>query len=450
MLGPAILNGINFFTLPIFTRMLTTEQFGVVTTYTLGVSVVTVLVGLQTQGTIGTAFSHFEEDEKKGYISSIVTIALLSFVLLFGLALLFLNPLAQFIGIARNYVILMFLQALGAFGVSFASMKFTFCKQAVKNFLLSVAVGALTAILSIIFIQMDSGPELYRGRLYGLALPNIFAGVALLAFFLVAGRRFFVKKYWRFCLPLAAPLIFHGLSHILLAQSARFVIQKQLGFSEAGIYGFVFTVTQVLNILYAALNNAWVPFYYDDLKNRRFDVINKKTANYIFLFAGLTVGFILVSREFLQIFAGADYLTGTPTLPLMAASIFCTFLYSFPVNFQFYHRNTVAIAIGTTFSALINLGLAIWLTPIYGIMGTAVALLISYVLLFVFHHIIASFILKRFYHYKLRQFLPGIGAVAAAVISFYLLENMWYIRWGAAVLVGGALVWKLVKNRSIF
>ena len=55
ILGPIILNGINFFTVPIFTRMLGTENYGIVSIYTTWVQVLSIVMGIQTGGTIAVS-----------------------------------------------------------------------------------------------------------------------------------------------------------------------------------------------------------------------------------------------------------------------------------------------------------------------------------------------------------------------------------------------------------
>lgn len=70
ILGPIILNGISFFTIPIFTRLLGPEQYGVVAVYTTWVGIFSIVFGLQVQGSIGTAMVYYKKKEMKSYLSS--------------------------------------------------------------------------------------------------------------------------------------------------------------------------------------------------------------------------------------------------------------------------------------------------------------------------------------------------------------------------------------------
>ena len=57
-LGTFILQGINFLTLPLYTRILTTRDFGITSLYTAWQSVVVIFLCLQTFSTIQNAKSY--------------------------------------------------------------------------------------------------------------------------------------------------------------------------------------------------------------------------------------------------------------------------------------------------------------------------------------------------------------------------------------------------------
>ena len=89
--------------------------------------------------------------------------------------------------------------------------------------------------------------------------------------------------------------------------------------------------------------------------------------------------------------------------------------------------------------------------PKYELCGAAIATLISYVLLFVFHQLCARKMQDELqYPYGILFFIKPIGIILMAVILFYIVQNLLIIRWGIAAIVGVYLVWNIVKNKSIF
>ena len=137
-------------------------------------------------------------------------------------------------------------------------------------------------------------------------------------------------------------------------------------------------------------------------------------------------------------------------IPIMAATQYMVFLYSFPVNFEFFHRKTALIAIGTCCAGGLNILFNFLLIPRYGMMGAAVATLAAYFLLFVFHQIIARYVIKQPYHYPWRFFLPGIIAVAVTCVVFYLIFDHRLWRWGLGAILGLLLIRRVYANGSLF
>ena len=80
VLSTVIIAGINFFTIPIFTRMLNTDGYGIVNVYVAWVQIATVFVGLKADGSIGSASANIEKDEQDAYQLSCMILGTLSFV----------------------------------------------------------------------------------------------------------------------------------------------------------------------------------------------------------------------------------------------------------------------------------------------------------------------------------------------------------------------------------
>lgn len=450
ILGPIVLNGVNFFTIPIFTRMLGPANFGIVSLYSTWVQFFTVIVGLQTSGTISSSMVYYDEEEQKKYRASVLTLSLTSFLVVSAVVALFAGPIGAFTGLSSTLVLIL-LQSFGAFCINFATICYTYEKQAFRNFAISVLTTIATIALSLFLIFFVFPPETnYYGRIIGMAVPNILVGFLLFAYFWSKGRTGYNRGYWKFALPLAIPLVFHGLSQIVLSQTSKVMLQQYLDETAVGIYALIFTVTNILSVLYNALNNTWVPFFFDHMKAKEYDKIHKRTANYIFLFMILIMGFILVSPEVVKIFANEEFWGGIPLLPLLAFSVFMTFLYSFPVNFQFFHRRTVNIATGTVMAAIVNIVLNLWLIPAYGILGAGIATAIAYTALFAFHEFIAKRIIREDYPYGPSTYWWSIAGVLVACVLFYLLIDFWIVRWILGTLLGATLVVRTVRNRSIF
>jgi O-antigen/teichoic acid export membrane protein len=451
ILSTVIVAGINFITIPIFTRVLDTSGYGIISIYTAWVQICTIFIGLKADGSIGSAKANLKQDEQDSYHFSILVLSLVPFAVIMLLTVIFLDPLSQLLSMDSILVLLMVLQSFGAFVVSLFNMRFIFEKEAQKNFLVSVSLCLLTTFLSLFLIQfVFTGTDGYLGRAYGLMVPNLLLGIGLFVSLAFSKKVHLDTKYWKFCLLLSVPLIFHGLSQLVLSQTGKIAIQQYYDNSLAGIYSIAVTIVSLLNSIYTALNNAFVPFMYDDLAGKTSEEIKQRHfRNYFLLFTLGTCAFAMMAPEVLRIMSTEAYWSATEILPYLTIGQYCVFIYSFPVNYEFYKMKTRSVAVGTILAAALNIVLAIALVPSYGMYGAAIATMISYLALFVFHFTIARYMLGD-HNYSARYYVAGLAAVVAFSFLYYPLEGLVIVRWALGIVILAALGVRTLKTRTIF
>lgn len=451
MLGPILLNGISFFTIPIFTRLLGAENYGIYTIYASYQGLLAVIMSLQTQATIAPISVYYEGKSRDECLSNSLTISLLACIICTLLIGVTMPLVTEATGLSTVMIVVMLLHTIGMTSTNWALAKFTYDKQAKTNFIFSttVAVGGVLLSLLLITVFMKDQPS-YLGYAVGHMVPYALVGVVFFVYFLVKGKSFFRKDAWKFCLPLCLPLIFHAFSNILLHQSAKIMVQNMIDDAAAGVFGFAVTFSNVMHIIFNALNTTWVPFYHDDIREERREDLKKKTNNYVFLFTCLTIGFIMAAPEVVKLFAGEEFWESIKLIPVLTGGIYFVFLYSFPVNFEFYFRSTKSIAVGTTLTCVFNIVLNYFLIDKFGMMGAAVSTLLSYALLYLFHLCIAKWIIKEEYHYPYKFFYVYTAVVGVMIALFYLITDMVLVRWLIFVAAAAAILLRVLKNKSIF
>ncbi len=452
ILAPIILSGISFFTIPIFTRMLGPTNYGYYTVYNSYQSILLIVMSLQTHSVVSTASVYYKDKERDKCFSNAITISLLFSLLLSILVFLFIGPVSGLTGISSFMIFVMIMHTIGMFGVNWATGKLSYDKKAKLNFAISVSVSLLATGISLIWIPLaPKGPEKYEAYVLGHAIPYALVGIPCILILLLKGRSFFLKQDWKFVLTFCLPLIFHALSNTILHQSDKLMVDSMISKDAAGVYGFAVTFVNILNVIYCALNTTWTPFYHDDLKKGDQKTLFKKANNYLFLFSCLTLGFIMASPEVVKIFASEEYWESTSYIPILAVGIYFIFLYSFPANFEFYYKYSKTIAVGTTFACIFNIGLNYILIKTIGMTGAAIATLLSYMLLFIFHTIAAEFVIKEEYHYKgFKNIYIYIPVVLIGCGLFYLIQDFALLRWGIFAGLAISLVIRTIRNKSIF
>lgn len=92
ILSQLILNGTNFVLIMIFTRFLSTSDYGIVSIFQAYALFFAIIVGLNVQGSIGTAFVHIGEKERNDYLSSIMLLAVIFFGIIIVISIIFIQP----------------------------------------------------------------------------------------------------------------------------------------------------------------------------------------------------------------------------------------------------------------------------------------------------------------------------------------------------------------------
>ncbi len=450
ILATTIVGGINFLTLPIFTNILGTEGFGEVSLYTTWVQIFTLFIGLQSSGTFASASVAFPENEQSSYQKSILLFSICCSGVFGVICILFLNRLSTLIALDKVIIIWMFIHSFGAYCISLFNNRFIFTKQAQRNFAISISVCLATTFLSLLFVLIIFESNRSFGRILGLAIPNIIIGLALAIPLLFRRDAHFDIKYWKFCLPLCIPMVFHSLGQIVLGQTDRIMLQWiGGGLAVVGIYSLGATIAQILSIIYGALNNAFVPFFYEDLKNRNKSNLNMRFNRYIKMFTLGTLLFIMISPEIILLMSGEEYWNATLVTPILIVGYYLVFCYSFPVNYEFYLRRTKSIAIGTLSAAVLNIILNLALIPVLGLIGAGLATLIAYGMLFLFHSTMVNR-MDRNNGLPYAKLLVGILVVLVFAFLATLLRDITWLRLGIGFVIAILLARQLLKEKAFF
>lgn len=434
---------IAFITVPIFTRLLTTEEYGIVNTYTSWVSLLAVFVGLSLGQTIRNAFVDMRKDLGK-YISSIFTLAGLNF----GLICMVYMLVSKHIALPPLIVWLCLIESLANFVVNSLLMKYVMEEEAVKRTLLMVLPNLLGAILSVILISMLQG-ERHYGRIIGTCFSTVVFGIGIMAYYLIKYRSYIRKDIWQYALTLSIPLIFHGLACNILGASDRTIITYYRGAAETGVYSLIYNLSMVANVVTSSAESVWLPKMTQTLVDKNYKKTNEDIKVYVYVVTFAFCGLLTIAPELVYILGGDEYMSGLNMVFPIVASSFIMFMYSVYVNIEYFYKKTNIIAIATFVAAGLNLLLNFIFIPMFGAVAAAYTTLISYFVSFVLHSINAHRLNANIAPYKL--LLPAVLVVAiSGIITTVLSENI-ILRWGIMIVCGAIYViicWKKIEVKE--
>ena len=443
LFGNLFNKAIAFLTVPIFTRLLTTAEYGIVSTYTSWVSIFTVIVGLNLGNTIRNAFVD-HRDDVDGYISSIFSLSFVNFLLIF--AICFCANLG--LGIIDTPLLVMCLfESFGAFIVNSLVVKYMMEEEAKKRTMFLVLPNLLAAILSVIMILLMKDHKEYGRIIPGVIVTCIF-GLVIFCKYIFRNRKLIDTKYWKYALPITIPLVFHGLSSNILSTSDRTIITVFRSASETGIYSVTCSLVTVSTVITSSIESVWIPYFTKNMLAGNHEGINRNAKIYIELCTIIFCGIIVVAPEVLVLFASSKYASGVTVIAPIVLATYFQYLYSLAVNTEYYYKKTSIIATNTLISAVINLVLNFIFIPQWGALAAAFTTAASYFVSFMLHYRYCRKLNGELFPFN--TFAMPLMVIVLFTIFQYVTIYHAVIRWVAGLLmILLYTVFVYIRNREV-
>ncbi len=364
--------------LPLYTRHLSTADYGAAEILFAGVVTVSIVVRL---GLIEAVLRfYYRDDEDPDRIVHATFSGLFWFSTLGGLVLLpFAGPLSELLLDQRAVELTRI--AIGGLWVAtlfeYLLTLYRLDERARAYFITTIAnVLATIALTVILVVGVGDGAR-------GLLLGSYLTGAAFVVVLIFEQRRRLtlridpplLKRLLRFGLPTMPAEV----SLYLLNFVDRLIIVHYVGLSEAGIYSVAVKFAQGVNVLVRGFQLAWPPLAYsirDDDEARR----TYATVVTLFL-AGCTwmvVGLWLLARFLLRFFAAPKFFDAYEVVGLIAAAVTLYALYMVMVV-VLGRTGRTEFNLPAALAALIsNVALNLILVPALGIVGAGLALVGSY------------------------------------------------------------------------
>lgn len=376
---------IQFITIPLFTRLLSTEEYGQYTLYQSWFTLFSIFATLNLSAGVFNNGMLKYGDKRDEYTSSMQGLSILATVVVSVIYVLFYPLFNRLVGLPAIVMVVMFFQVLFTPPLSFWSTRQRFEYKYRKLVAVTLAISVLNPIVGLWMVL--SAKDKGFARIFSSALVGILVGAFFMVYNAVKGKNFFKKKYWSFALKFNLPLIPHYLSAIILGQCDRIMIGKYYGESQVAIYGLAYSLSLVMNIVTTSINSSLVPWTYQECKKGNYKKIGE-VANLLLILIGL-VSLIpaLLAPELMTILGPAEYAEGAYLVAPISMSVFFTFLYSLFANIEFYFEKSKLIMLASVSGAILNVILNATFIPLFGYQAAAYTTLVCYMAFSVAHYI---------------------------------------------------------------
>lgn len=444
--------GISVITTPIFTRLLSTEEYGQYSVFNSWLSILQIIITLSlTSGVYTMGIVKFKEEEKV-FTSSLQGLNLTLSVIWTIIYLLFHD-------FWNGLFDLTTVQMLAMLVMIWASSSFTFWMTTQRNQYRYHRLVLVTLVVSVaqpavgIFCVLHAEDKV-TARILAMALVEVMSYSCFFFSQMKRGKKFFSAKFWKYAILFNIPLIPHYLSNSILGSSDRIMIQNMVGVSEAGIYSLAYSISQIMQLVNESLNKTMSPWLYQKIREKDYKRMSKVVYPSLILISAANLALIAVAPEVVAVFAPVEYRDAIYVIPPVAMSLFFTYLYLCFAPFEFYFEKRIWTTIGTLTSAAANIILNFIFIRLCGYQAAGYTTLFCYALNALMHYFFMRKVCKAYLD-DIKPYNPNvIMGIAATFMGLGFLYIPTYshpiIRYSLTVLLLIILVINRKRMMEVF
>ena len=428
--GRVVVMLLGFISFPVFTRVFSVAEYGVINLITNTVLLLTVLSKFGFQHSVQRYYPEGEsanssENLRRYYSTLFYSTAILAFVLTLMFVAALLLGAARFFGITAGGTLLLACSLVMI--RSLRSMQMNLMQMESKTRLfngMDILQKALTigVICALLFFWQKTVFAFFLGLV-------IVEGIILLQYLPVLGRRHLLSPsmfdvgFLRTAVAFSMPLMAAEISWFVLDSGDRFFIQHYLGADALGFYAAAYGIAIYLqDVMMAPLQMALFPIcmrvWNTEGKKALQDFLSRSLDQFIFVAVAVVCVAIVTSRDVIVLLASRKFQQAHSLLPYLVIGLVLSAVTIYFRPGLMIHKRATKIAAATFYAGFLNVALNVILLPRIGLVGAAIATTVSYAGIVVF----LAYQSLRVLPYKLELISFARYATTGAAVAWLVTE----------------------------
>lgn len=407
---------ITFFLLPVYTAVLSNEEYGVVDLLNTLTSLLLPIATLQIEQGIFRYLLDCRENKEKQ--TTLITTVSKFILVQSAICILIFLCASPFIHNEYKY----FLMANLLMGI-LSSISLQICRGLGDNKTYAVGsfiTGALTVILNVIFIVA------FKWGAYGMLIATAISNL-LCAIYVFVKKKIYKyidikqndEKLLKDIVKYSVPLIPNMISWWIVSASDRTIISAVIGVAQNGIYSAANKFSGIFSTLYSVFNLTWTESASININSEDRDEFFSKIFDFIVRFFGsLCLGTIAVMPFVFGILVNEKFAESYYQIPILILGSVFNILVSFLGSVYVAKKLTKEIAKTSIIAAIINIVVNIALINQIGLYAASISTVIAYFAMFIYRWIDV----KKYVSIKTNKTLIAVLSVSflVAIITYYL------------------------------
>lgn len=417
---------IGLLTIPITTRLLSPEQYGISSLITTITSFMFVICCLGTeQGFVRFFYDEKEQNRGKLLYNCLYYPFYIS-VMIFFLIYIFRERISLFfLGYNEKYFWLIFMWSILLRSLNNYSSLVIRMQQKGKVYSFCNVLLKVTEFLFILFLYKKYGDNyktLVIAILLSLCIVTLFSIAIERKFWLFGGdSKISKKEILEFSIPLTLTMALNW----VFASSDKIVIKSLSNITELGLYSGAFKIISLLSVLQTGFTTFWTPVVYEHYsKNPEDREFYKKANDYLSLVFFLIGIGLLMFRNIIILLLGDKYREAVYIMPML---IFIPIMYllsetthmgiGFKKKTKYYFYISIIVSITNLIGNII-------LVPYLGAKGAAISTGLSYIIFFLCRTYFSNKLINFNFDLKRLYLIIILNLCYALILSFV---NFWKI-----------------------
>lgn len=430
---------ITFFLLPVYTALLSPDEFGIVDLLNTLVSLLIPIITFQIEQALFRFLIDARDDVKsKERIISTTFFILIIQTILYAIV---------FCGISRwiknEYKLFL---ATNLIANVFASITLQISRGLGdnKNYAIGSFITAFaTVMLNIVFVV------LFRFGAYGMLTSSLIANILcfLYIFFIkkiykyikiTEFKKVILMKLWKYSIP----LIPNAISWWIFNASDRIIVTYYLGLATNGILSAAHKFSSVYITIYNIFNITWTEFAAMHFNDKDRDELFSKILNMVLkFFSCMSLGIIAIMPVAFKIMINEQYSAAYNQIPILMLASFCNVGVSAISVIYIAQKNTKKVAKTSVTAAIINIIVHLSLIKFIGLYAASISTFVSYFIMMIYRYID----IKKTINIKIqRDIIIKTVIMAVIIVSSYYINNI-YIN---IVVILITIIYSIILNKD--
>lgn len=382
LLGKFCTQFLSFFLLPLYTSILSANEYGIYDLIVTYVALFVPVISLQIEMAIFRELIDVRSNCEK--ISKIISSGIFSVVLQFVICFIGYYLISIFINIPyKNYIILNILAVM----VSNVFMQIARgLGKNVEYSISSVIAGVSTILLNILFLVV------LKFNVEGMIISSILSNILAAIYIFISCKLYKKIKYSSVSkrtihklLKYSLPLVPNGLIWWIINVSDRTIISIFLGTGANGIYAVSNKFSSILMQIFNIFNLSWTEsaslHINDEGKNEFFSGVFNKTLKYSLVVCLL----IIVTLPFLfNILISQSYSEAYIYIPILLIGMIFNIIVSFLGSIYVAKKLTKEVAKTSFGAGVLNILINVFLVKYIGIFAAAISTVLAFLIMSIF------------------------------------------------------------------